>query len=688
MAAGGPPRPGAPRPGGPPPRPGPGGAPPGAVVRGVGAPAPRAGGPPPPQGPPANFKPPPIAPPPRTLIASTRPDVDKVKMIQPRGAPPPRGLPGQTPIQAPPNMPGNLPARGAPRALAPEFKQTEYEGERAGPITSGAGARGAAAGAGMSADPKQSARGPGTSRKAGSISMFDESAVAAPAGSEPKRTRTGASVPFNPGMQLAPGQKAPEGILGPPRKPTADPTTGEIQRTTRPGAPDTRPPGIPDGSSLPPDAKPKDKKNAPPPVRQVADRGRAPPRIEPGVKQKPPDPAAPHPDTAPTKRGKVVKEEVVEYVPRREREHPEFESSSDEEDDKPAAKKSAPAPAPVPTPKKVVTPKKEVTEITPSAAEQAEDRQAKNAMAVDMGKEPEPEPEVMDVDAPPVLELDEEDREPAPPVNIPQSMGVSLTASTFVPPPPAEYEPEFDTSKISQELTPGRLSIRCIEGINVRRKDEVNKIPKQDPFLKLKLGTAERHPWKATSVQRKCDDNPSFKDEVVFFDILDPSQFVFNGDLQLQIECWNKGTFKEEPMGAITLSVVRFCKQPFIAYEEKLPLLYPGQKTSSSKVVVEIVFEEARPGIFSFKLYDAKSLRNVDPMGQQHPYIKFKLGPQYQKRSKTIKNSGISPYFAEEEVLMWADRESWKDDLQIMILDEDLGNDKPIGMTSMCLLPI
>ena len=162
---------------------------------------------------------------------------------------------------------------------------------------------------------------------------------------------------------------------------------------------------------------------------------------------------------------------------------------------------------------------------------------------------------------------------------------------------------------------------------------------------------------------------------------------MFNGDLQLTIECWNKGTFKEEPMGAISVSVVRFMKQPFMSYEEKLPLLYPGQKTSKSKVVVELVYEEARPGIFSFKLYEARSLRNVDPMGQQHPYVKFQLGKNYSKKSKTIKDGGIQPYFGEEEVLMWADRESWKDDLQIKVLDEDLGEDKPIATTQMCLLP-
>jgi Ca2+-binding EF-hand superfamily protein len=695
-------------PGGPPPRPGAppsgplGGPPaaggaPGQIVRGVGAPAPRAG-PPPPTGPPATFKPPPVAPPPRTLISQSRPDVDKIKPIQ-SAAPPPRGLPGQmAPAPgglAPPAMPPNLSGRGPPpRGPAADFKVEEYKGDGVGPITASSGRF---VGDSAAAE-KPMQRPPATSRKAGSISAFEEPAGAPAGASEPKRARIG-EVPFNPGMQMAAGQKAPPGVLGPPRKPVADPTSGELVASLRPSAPHIRPVGIPDDVEEPPTAKPVDPKNAPPPVRQVPDRGRAPPRIEPGVKPKPADPTPPEPDTAPTKRGKVVKEEVVEYVPRRERAHPEFESSSDEEDNK-ADKKDKVAAKPAAAPA-VVTPAKpaaapapqaasEIKGIKPSAEELKQDMDAKKEIAKKMGKEEPaleelPEQSSTAVTAPPpVLEIEDE---PLPPMSVPPSLGVSLAKSQFVPPPPEEFEPTFDTSKISQTLTSGRISIRCIEGINVRRKDEVNKIPKQDVYLKLKLGAAERHPWKQTSVQRKVDDNPSFKNEVVFFDMVEPSNFVMNGDLVLTIEALQKGTFKDESMGSITLSVVRFCKQPFIAYEERLPLLYPGQKTSTSKVAVEIVFEEARPGIFSFKLYSATGLRNVDPLGQQNPYVKFKLGPQYIKKSKATKNGGVAPYFAEEEVLMWADRESWKDDLQVTVLDEDLGDDKPIGGTHFCLLP-
>merc|ERR1711988_1238977 len=88
----------------------------------------------------------------------------------------------------------------------------------------------------------------------------------------------------------------------------------------------------------------------------------------------------------------------------------------------------------------------------------------------------------LEEDVAPVIDVGEdepEEDEDAPPIDIPPSMGVSMATSSFVPPPPEVFEPEFDTSKLAYELTPGRLTIRCIAGINVRRKDEVNKVPKQ-----------------------------------------------------------------------------------------------------------------------------------------------------------------------------------------------------------------
>jgi len=571
----------------------------------------------------------------------------------------------------------------------------------------------------MAQDKGSAPRGPSASRKQGAISMFDQ---------PPEATQE----PADKKAKIVPGS-----IGGPrPGPPVADPTGG----FKRPAPPSSQPPGIPMGQPLPPDkSQLPDESNrflgAPPPTRPVPERGRAPPREAPKEEVKGAksivDAELPDPAVVPIVKGKKEKVVEVVYVPRRERDHPEFEeSSSDEEGEKIPKKKPTVAPAvaaavaaaaaagpkapaqatPPPTASAAAVSTKAAAAAVvpePSAAPAAAapavavpEAEPPASMALSVKAEVQSAVDAMDaalaevagsdkpdgVTPPAAAAAAAEEEEEMPPMKIPPSMGVALMSTAFVPPPPQEYEPDIEHSKLARELPNGRLSIRCISGVNIRRKDEVNKIPKQDPFLKFKLGAAERHPWKATTVRRKQTDEPDFENEVVFFDITDPQNFVFNSDLQLNIECWNKGTFKDEPMGSVSLSVVRFLKQPFVSYTERIPIYYQGAKTSQSKLVLEIVFEEARPGMFEITLFDAKGMRNVDPMGRQHPYVKFKLGRTYNKRSATIKDGGIAPYFGEEKILIWADRESWVDDLQVLVLDEDMGEDKPIGQTHLSFL--
>ena len=71
-------------------------------------------------------------------------------------------------------------------------------------------------------------------------------------------------------------------------------------------------------------------------------------------------------------------------------------------------------------------------------------------------------------------------------------------------------------------------------------------------------------------------------------------------------------------------------------------------------MLLEFVYEEARPGMFVMTLYESKKLRNIDPMGQQNPYVQLSIG-DYKKKSQIIKAGGKDPYFNEEDVLLWVD---------------------------------
>jgi hypothetical protein len=100
---------------------------------------------------------------------------------------------------------------------------------------------------------------------------------------------------------------------------------------------------------------------------------------------------------------------------------------------------------------------------------------------------------------------------------------------------------------------------------------------------------------------------------------------------------------------------------------------------------MEFMFEEARQGIFVFTLYEAKKLRNVDPLGQQNPYVEFSMG-SYSKKSQVVKKGGKDPYFAEQDVIMWVNKDIWVNDMKIRICDEEVGPDNAIGYTTVCLL--
>lgn len=105
--------------------------------------------------------------------------------------------------------------------------------------------------------------------------------------------------------------------------------------------------------------------------------------------------------------------------------------------------------------------------------------------------------------------------------------------------------------------------------------------------------------------------------------------------------------------------------------------------------MVEFVFEEAKPGLFVFTLYEARGLRQLDTsLGKQDPYVDFSLGRSCRSRSLTVENGGSAPYFAEEEVALWADESNWANDLLIRIGDDEMGVEPtPIAFTQFSLLP-
>eukprot|EP01039_Chlorochromonas_danica_P000161 gene162-170_t len=583
-------------------------------------------GPPPGVAPLASIKPPPGAPPPENLDISTQRPAIESTIKRPGNSP-------KRPLDAPPDL-------APPKRVAP----------------------------------------PAAAYKEGGISMF-EGPDKQP---EPQI--------LEPRARFPPPRRPPPGMV--PQGLSADPSL-PLARTGRPPPPRQPPPGIPVGQPLPPISKPVKEGPAPPPVRPPPlspEGGRAPPKEDPDEALRNRKVVLPPTTEPPVKREKKAKE--VPILKRRERDMPEFESS-DDEDEAPSFVKQ-PLPFGV-IKQEMVAPPKEVLKTESKDFAQSAKAKPDSEKQVPSSTGAAISNKSVLLAASSADEFQETGSiasksslargKDAPPLVAPSE---NIEANEFVPSAPPiglAGEKHYDDSALGRFLSRGRLLIKCIEGIDIRRKDDPDRAPRNDPFLRFRLGVAERLPWKSTEVRRKQDTRPNFGNEIVFFDVIDPVQFIFQEDVQLCIELWNKSTTRNEVVGTVSMSVVRFLKQPFVSYTEKVPLYYAGATRSNMKLVLEIVFEEARSGMAQITLFEAHGLRNIDPLGRQDPYVQFSLGKYYKKRTKSVKDGGSDPFFDEEEVLLWLDQENWINDLQVDILDEDTKEEKVIASTHFSLLP-
>lgn len=518
-------------------------------------------------------------------------------------------------------------------------------------------------------------------QKDGAIQMFDSPA---PVPNAPAEAKDG----FAANSKFAPGPK---------------------MREPRPLAPSGGVPGVPAGQPPPPDSRPPAVKAPPAPLRPPPSRGRLPPEEEPpDAVRKKPRPAAPV-ETPPFVRNYKDPDAAPVKIPRRERENPEFEASSEEDEAEDRERKHVAASRSfAPGPPMAVT--SEAAPPIPSVAAQTfapgPPLEDSVASVSPRGFAPAPAAAVSkpEREKVPVLVTEEGDkRSLGKALNFakPELMGkmtarsdarsevstVSRAAvsnthdSALVPRPqtrgPLEVlgEPEFKG---------GRFSIRCIEGIDISRP--YSTASRLDPFIKFKLGAADRLPWKETQIKRKQDSNPNFENELVAFDIVETSLYLHNNDILLYAELWNNSTTKDEIIATFVMSVTRIVQHPYITYRETVPLQIHSGKPYSGKLVLEFSYEEARPGMLVFTLFEGRGLRSLDALDHQDPYVEISIGDVYSKRSAAVKGGGKAPYFEEEEVVMWVDTAIWVNDVVVAVCDEQIGPVQPIGTVRLSAL--
>jgi hypothetical protein len=282
--------------------------------------------------------------------------------------------------------------------------------------------------------------------------------------------------------------------------------------------------------------------------------------------------------------------------------------------------------------------------------------------------------------------------EPPPPVDESGEIGAPRGAPPKVgkdsmPKPPEEMTPE--ERQIAERLKRGRLTVKCIQASGVRRKDQGNKPAKIDAYLVVQLGDFKKAPRLKTQVRKRSGQNPQFMGESLKFDLVDPAQFVRENDIQITIELWDNNAWNDDLLGEVHVSAVRFLAA-LEPVEEWLPLTFPGDESSNSKVQVEFKFEEAKVGMAVFTMYEGKNLGTSEMKlggGVLSPYVSVSMGDNYHKRTQTVVNGGQDPYFGEEQLLMWVDEENWVQPGVVTCWHEDVGDHDVVGRSDINLLP-
>lgn len=295
---------------------------------------------------------------------------------------------------------------------------------------------------------------------------------------------------------------------------------------------------------------------------------------------------------------------------------------------------------------------------------------------------------------------------PPPPMEPPPKKGID-----GAPPPPSEqapklgvpsppkaavsgHVPERKATLPDHELVPGRLSVTCIEGLNIHRYGKTAERTKIDAYLTLTLGKHSNAKRKRTHVKKRSSSHVFFDSEVLTFDIVEPRDMVFEGDLHLLIELFHESAWSDDLIASTETSVVRLMANGDLQMVETLALQVhnpnethgsKSEAATSSGLKLGLVFQPARIGMALFTLYEGRHLKNMNTVGKQDPYVQFGLGDK-SVRSSTKVDAGPDPSFGEEQISLWVGKGEWTDDLVVRVFDEDVGTDDLIGQCSFSLL--
>eukprot|EP00979_Chaetoceros_neogracilis_P017766 scaffold10270_cov417-Chaetoceros_neogracile.AAC.20 len=171
---------------------------------------------------------------------------------------------------------------------------------------------------------------------------------------------------------------------------------------------------------------------------------------------------------------------------------------------------------------------------------------------------------------------------------------------------PGQQQDDFGHESLIHSLAPGRLVIKRMRASDIGGKASKLASVKSstyNPSLKFTLGTLSTEPLvHSTRTLLDTDENPSFGDDVVNFDIQDATTYTRDTDICLKIEIINKHLLRYDVIGVIEVSVVKFlaASQP---QREEFPVRLVDENSSQlASLLLDFHFYPVKEGLLSVSI--------------------------------------------------------------------------------------
>jgi Ca2+-binding EF-hand superfamily protein len=214
---------------------------------------------------------------------------------------------------------------------------------------------------------------------------------------------------------------------------------------------------------------------------------------------------------------------------------------------------------------------------------------------------------------------------------------------------------DIEPASLLRLVSPGRL---IIKGIRRRGFNFASEKPLAlNPTLRFTLGPQSLEPLvRSTRTLDGTDENPSFGNDAIHFDIQDPNAFIHQKDICLKIDLLNKNLLRDHTLAEIEVSVVRFLTAAGKPQKEQFPVRLTGETFVHASITLEFDFFPVKEGLMSISIHEYISPREAT----------FVLSLGNEKETCKIGHGETS---MSDVLYMTVDRSNWFQDLKINLSD-------------------